>query len=327
MNESDDRGVAPGRRNFVVVPHRPGPLLSLDTGRSQRARDDLDELIDDLFPDVDERPGWFDAVLVVVGAGLLAWAWTGEPPGVVTVLGVVALALGCILPMRAAWRRARRRREHRRRNGLLEQGVPIDVSSPSAAALVSAYEDLLRLANRSGSEFGDPAISAAHDALREVASLLGPQCRAGGRRDREAMAGGRARVRKGRGSRPSGSWPCGGRSRSSCRRRAPRGGACCCHAGPQCRPCLGRVGSSCRCPAARDGANVDNAGSSRRQRSRNRRSSSDGGRSPTRRGDPVVGAANGQSRGCSRCRRGGAGRGRCSPDREGSEVDRDLADS
>ena len=57
MNESDDRGVAPDRRNFVVVPHRPGPLLSLDTGRSQRARDDLDELIDDLFPDVDERPG------------------------------------------------------------------------------------------------------------------------------------------------------------------------------------------------------------------------------------------------------------------------------
>lgn len=172
MNESDDRGVAPDRRNFVVVPHRPGPLLSLDTGRSQRARDDLDELIDDLFPDVDERPGWFDAVLVVVGAGLLAWAWTGEPPGVVTVLGVVTLALGCILPVRAAWRRARRRREHRRRNGLLEQGVPIDASSPGAAALVRAYEDLLRLANRSGSEFGDPAISAAHDALLEVASLL-----------------------------------------------------------------------------------------------------------------------------------------------------------
>jgi hypothetical protein len=165
-------GAGPDRRDFVVVPHRPGPLISLDTERSQRGRDDLDELIDDLFPEVEERPGWFDAALVVVGAGLLAWAWIGTVPAIVPVLGAVALGLGCILPARAAWRRARQRQEHRRREGLLEKGVPIDVSAPGAARLVGAYEDLIGLANRSGPELGTPAISAAHGALLEVASLL-----------------------------------------------------------------------------------------------------------------------------------------------------------
>lgn len=172
MNESDDRAVAPDRRDFVVVPHRPGPLVALDAGRSQRARDDLDHLIDDLFPEVEDGPGWFDALLVSVGVGLLAWTWIGELPGIVTVLGVAALALGCILPMRAAWRRARQGREHRRRQGLLERGIPIDVTSPGAAALARAYEDLLTIASDRRSELGDPAIAAAHGALLEVASLL-----------------------------------------------------------------------------------------------------------------------------------------------------------
>lgn len=123
MDESHDRGVARhDRRDFVVVPHRPGPLVSLGTSESQRGRDDLDELIDDLFPDVDEHPGWVDAGLAVLGTGLLAWASIGEAPAVVTVIGVIALALGCILPIRAAWRRARQRLEHRRREGLLEKG-------------------------------------------------------------------------------------------------------------------------------------------------------------------------------------------------------------
>ena len=52
-----------GRRDFVVVPHRPGPLISLGERRSQRGRDDLDEIIDDFLPEVEERPGWFDAAL------------------------------------------------------------------------------------------------------------------------------------------------------------------------------------------------------------------------------------------------------------------------
>lgn len=173
MGEPSHSGdLGPDRRDFVVVPHRPGPLISLDTARSQRGRDDLDELIDDLFPNVEERAGLFDAALVVVGAGLLAWGWIGTVPTIVTVLGVVVLTIGCILPIRTAWRRARERHLHRRREGLLEKGVPIEVLSPGSARLVGAYEDLLAFANRSGPKLGDPAIAAAHCALLEVASLL-----------------------------------------------------------------------------------------------------------------------------------------------------------
>lgn len=171
-DHGDSGGLGPDRRDFVVVPHRPGPLISLDTTRSQRGRDELDELIDDLFPNVEERAGLFDAALVVVGAGLLAWGWIGTAPTIVKVLGVVALALGCILPIRTAWRRARERQLLRRREGLLEKGVPIEVLSPGSARLVGAYEALLALASRSGPELGDPAIAAAHCALLEVASLL-----------------------------------------------------------------------------------------------------------------------------------------------------------
>lgn len=159
---------------IVVVPHRPGPLISLETSRSQRGHDDLDELVDSLFPKVEEGPGWFDAILAIGGAGLLVWAWIGTAPGIVTVVGVAALALGCILPIRSAWRRAHQQRERRRREGLLQQGVPLDVSTPGTAALVDEYEMLLGLATGPGHGrgFDDPAISAAHSALLEVASLL-----------------------------------------------------------------------------------------------------------------------------------------------------------
>lgn len=173
MDENHEGRIAgPNQHNFLVVPHRLGPLVSLDSSGAHRATDDFDQLIDDVFPDVEERPGWFDAVLVVTGAGLLAWSWIGGAPGIVTVIGAIALALGCILPIRSAWRRAQQRREQRRRAGLLEKGVPIDVSSPAAAALVGAYADLIGLATRSDPEVGRPAITAAHGALLEVASLL-----------------------------------------------------------------------------------------------------------------------------------------------------------
>ncbi len=170
----DETGHQPASRDgdFVIVPHRPGPLITLDSVRSQRKRDDLDELIDELFPDIDERPGVFDAGLAVLGVGLLVWSWVGEAPGVLTVLGVVALLLGGILPVRAVWRRARQRREYRRRAAIVGKGLPIDVSSAQASALVGAYEELLDLCARSTTEGHAPAIAAAHAALLEVASLL-----------------------------------------------------------------------------------------------------------------------------------------------------------
>ena len=158
--------------NIVVVPHRPGPLISLDISGSRRGPDDLDALVDSLFPEVDERPGWFDATLAIAGGGLLAWSLIGTAPAIVIVLGVGALGLGCILPLRAAWRRARQRSARRRRESLLQQGVPLDVTSQGTAALVEAYENLIGLTRVAGGVFDDPALCAAHSALLEVASLL-----------------------------------------------------------------------------------------------------------------------------------------------------------
>ena len=168
----ESHGPAPDRRTVVVVPHRPGPLLSFDRSRSGRGRDDLDDLVDDLVADVEEGAGAFDAALLLVGAGLLTWTLIGTAPVIVTVLGVAALLLGCVLPARTAWRRARDRQRHRHRKGLLENGLLMDVSSASAARLVGAYEDLFGIASRSASELADPALSAAHCAVSEVASLL-----------------------------------------------------------------------------------------------------------------------------------------------------------
>ncbi len=162
----------PGSRALVVVPHRPGPLIVLDVRRNRRGRDDLDELIDDLLPEVDEGPGWFDAAVFTLGVGLLAWAWIATAPVFATVVGVVALVIGCTLPVRAAWRGIGSGRERRRLEALLDKGLPPDLSSPGPARLVGAYADLLGLADPSVPASGDPAIAAAHGALLEVASLL-----------------------------------------------------------------------------------------------------------------------------------------------------------
>src|SRR4029078_12719494 len=63
--------------HFVLVPHVPGPLLR---PASARQRDELDDLVDDLFGEPDERgPSAVDAVLVVAGLGLTAWAALSGP--------------------------------------------------------------------------------------------------------------------------------------------------------------------------------------------------------------------------------------------------------
>ncbi len=162
---------------LVVVPSSPGPVVRLDSGG--RGRDDLDDLIDDLLPDVDGGPGWFDAGLLVVGAGLVVFALMVGAPTLVLVLGMAALALGCVLPIRAGWRRAEARRRGRRQSTILAAGIPLDVSSPATRRLVSAYEAVLRL-DVAGDE-GAAAMAAAHGALLEAASLLQGRAPAPGR--------------------------------------------------------------------------------------------------------------------------------------------------
>lgn len=157
-----------GERGLVVVPRTPGPLVSLQAG--PRDRDDLDELIDELFPDVDEPPGWFDAALLVVGAGLVVAGLIGAVPTLGLVAGLAALGIGCVLPVRVAWRSARRRLQGRRHAALLTTGVAFDTSSPEAARLLGTYRDLVAAA--AGTDLEGPAVAAAHGALLDAATLL-----------------------------------------------------------------------------------------------------------------------------------------------------------
>jgi hypothetical protein len=163
--------------------------VSLDVDRRRRDPDDLDDLIDELLPDVDDPPGWFDVGLIGVGAGLLLWVAIGSPPTIVLPAGIVALSLGCILPARTAWRRVRQGRQRRRRAAVLSTGVPLDVSSPVSRRLVQAYEDVLRAAR--GRDIGSTALAAAHTALLESASLLNGRAPASARETSylEARAG------------------------------------------------------------------------------------------------------------------------------------------
>ena len=159
----------PGDSDTVVVPTAPGPLLRpglLDT--RGRERDDLDELIDELLPDSSEGPGVADAALVGGGAALLGWSALGSPPVAATVAGAVALGLGCILPLRAAWRRVADRRRARARRALMARGVPLSTTDPALVRLVAVYEEMEGL-----DAIPETARAAAHAALVEVATLLG----------------------------------------------------------------------------------------------------------------------------------------------------------
>lgn len=157
--------------DVVVVPVVPGPLVTPDGGPGGRDRDDLDDLIDELLPDVDDQPGWFDVGLVVGGAALTAWAIAAHRPGAVVAVGVTALALGCILPARAVWRGVHHRRQQRRRQDMIGRGVVLDAVSPPTARLVRAYGAVLAAAD--GAPAGAEARAAAHGALLEAATLLG----------------------------------------------------------------------------------------------------------------------------------------------------------
>src|SRR4051812_6983339 len=89
---------------LVVVPARPGAVTRL--GDVGGRRDDLDELLDDVFGEPDDRgPGPVDAVLLVGGAAAIVVGSVTSAPAAVTVVGAIAAALGAVLPARALWRR------------------------------------------------------------------------------------------------------------------------------------------------------------------------------------------------------------------------------
>lgn len=142
--------------SFVLIPRAPGALV----WPGWRDQDGLDDLIDESLPATEEGPGLTDAALVAGGGAVVAWSVVGSPPVAATVAGTVALALGCILPVRAVWRRAVRRRR--------DAGtVAMRVDDAGLHRLASVYTELDALATTTV-----PARAAAHGALLEVATLL-----------------------------------------------------------------------------------------------------------------------------------------------------------
>ena len=148
----------------VVVPLAPGPLRPVRPA----ARDDLDELIDEMLPDTNEGPGRFDGLLLVAGGGLLAWGTGLGGPEVATVFGALALGLGCILPARWVWRSMARRRSR-------AEIMTLDLGDSETRRLADAYERVRALVNADAagpSSLAGAGLTAAHAALVEVATLL-----------------------------------------------------------------------------------------------------------------------------------------------------------
>ena len=155
----------------VVVPTRPGPLEPLAT--AGRDRDDIDDLLDDMFGDPDERgPGVADGVLVAGGVGALVAGTVAPLPGIVAVGGAVAVALGAVLPIRSGWRRLRGRRRRVERESKLARGVPMRVDHDAVTKFVAAHERLTAAARTVEPSERLRMESVAHAAAYEVASLL-----------------------------------------------------------------------------------------------------------------------------------------------------------
>jgi hypothetical protein len=159
-------------RAAVIVPARPGPLVRLQD--LERGRDDLDDLLDDVFGEPDERgPGAVDAVLVVGGVGAIIAGQAASLPTVVTVCGAAAVGLGAVLPLRSLWRRVGSARRSGRLQSVLGDGVLLRSDHPGIEQLLASHERLLSGAARLASVPRARVHDVAHGALLEVASLLG----------------------------------------------------------------------------------------------------------------------------------------------------------
>jgi hypothetical protein len=159
-------------RAALVVPARPGPLVRLRD--LERGRDELDELIDDVFGEADDRgPGPVDAVLVVGGLGAIIGGQAASLPTAVTVCGAAALGLGAVLPLRSLWRRAGSARRSSRLRSLLGEGLLLRTDHPAIEQLLAVHERLLSVAAPLATAPQARVHDVAHAALLEVVSLLG----------------------------------------------------------------------------------------------------------------------------------------------------------
>jgi hypothetical protein len=160
---------------MVIVPRRPG-LLREFRAKPGRPRDELDDFIDELFgATTDEKPGLFDAGLIIVGLVLAAWAVILGGPSIALWFGIASFVLGLALPVRAALRRYGWSRSGGLRRRIIDGGLLLDASHPATVALIDAYAHLIQMSCLQGT--GDPkrAVAAGHSAVVEVATDLDGQ--------------------------------------------------------------------------------------------------------------------------------------------------------
>ncbi len=163
------------QRRMVIVPRRPG-LLREFQAKPGRPRDELDEFIDELFgATTDEKPGPFDAGLIIVGLVLAAWAVILGGPSIALWFGIASFVLGLALPVRAALRRYGWSRSGGLRRRIIDGGLLLDASHPATVGLIDAYAHLIQMSCLQGT--GDPkrAVAAGHRAIIEVATDLDGQ--------------------------------------------------------------------------------------------------------------------------------------------------------
>lgn len=168
----DEQGEPCAGRALVVVPMRPGPLLDLPT-EIPRQRDELDELLDDVFGEpTREGPGLLDIVLITGGFALAVAAELAHLSMAVAVLGATMAGLGLVLPARALWQRRARRRAKHRVDEVLQQGLPLNLGDPATTQLAAIYQRVVELSAATDA-VGADALEAAHLAMVEVADLVG----------------------------------------------------------------------------------------------------------------------------------------------------------
>src|SRR3954469_25901332 len=117
LRHHGDSGEGP---RFLVVPRTPGPLIDPEPAARERARDDVDEIVDELFgPEIEGGPGWTDGILLIAGVALAVSGAVLFDSRVLTIVGVVAIGLGLILPIRTGWRAWQAHRAAERRQASL----------------------------------------------------------------------------------------------------------------------------------------------------------------------------------------------------------------
>jgi hypothetical protein len=159
-------------RDAVVVPVSPGPVVHVRN--LERGRDDIDELLDEVFGEPDGRgPGATDAVLVAGGLGAIVAGQVASLSSLVTLVGVAAVGLGAVLPVQALWRRGAAARRFHRLQSMLGDGMLLRTDHSAIEQFLAVHGRLLVAAEPLAPAPKRQVCNVAHGALLEVASLLG----------------------------------------------------------------------------------------------------------------------------------------------------------